>query len=55
MKHLIEPKEQEEKLSKKSPEEKEEIKQAQSNFKRNGLKEWNDRNRPGNNKKYQLC
>lgn len=23
---------------------------AKSNFKRDGLKEWNDRNRPGNNK-----
>lgn len=50
MKHHIESIQQEENIFKKTKEEKEEIKQAQSNFKRNGLKEWNDRNRPGNNK-----
>lgn len=25
------------------------VKQVASNFKRNGLREWNERNRPGNN------
>lgn len=34
----------------KTPEEKGKLATAQSNFKRNGLKQWNERNRPGNNK-----
>lgn len=35
----------------KSKEEKKEVKDAQLAFKYNGLFDWNDRNRPGNNKK----
>lgn len=34
----------------KSDNEKAELATVQSNFKRNGLREWNERNRPGNNK-----
>lgn len=34
----------------KTPKERTELLTAQSNFKRNGLKQWNERNRPGNNK-----
>lgn len=36
---------------KKTAAERSEVKQTQSNFKRNGLFEWNQNNRPGNNKK----
>lgn len=35
----------------KSDNEKAEAATAKNQFKHNGLKEWNDRNRPGNNKK----
>lgn len=35
---------------KKSRYEREEVQEIQANFKRNGLFEWNERNRPGNNK-----
>jgi len=34
----------------KSLSERAEVLTAQSNFKRSGLKAWNERNRPGNNK-----
>lgn len=33
----------------KTLQEKKELKSVQSEFKRNGLQEWNERNRPGNN------
>ncbi len=36
---------------KKTEQERNKVKTVQSNFKKNGLKQWNERNRPGNNKK----
>lgn len=51
MKHQIEPKVSQPNIFQKTEQEKDEVKEAQSNFKRNGLREWNERNRPGNNKK----
>lgn len=51
MKHQIEPTQPKENIFKKTLQEKEEVKQAQSNFKQDGLREWNERNRPSNNKK----
>ncbi len=35
----------------KTPEERVKVQTAQSNFKRNGLYEWNERNNPGRNKR----
>lgn len=35
----------------KSKEEKQEVKKEQNRFNKDGLVEWNERNRPGNNKK----
>lgn len=35
----------------KTPREKANLSTVQCNFKRNGLHEWNERNRPGNNKR----
>lgn len=37
----------------KDKKERADVQAIQSNFKRNGLYEWNERNRPGNNKKVQ--
>lgn len=35
----------------KAPVERKELKKQQTKFKHSGLKDWNERNRPGNNKK----